>query len=417
MDKYKIVFLCHFSNPEIREKLKLKKYSVRNCINRFRGVSLKEYYDSAIWVSDYIHEFEKHKEFEFHIVSPHRGLRCKTQCFVLNDVYYHFFKCNGNYAYDYLNAKIHFDERSNYKHNRNRIKSFIEDIQPNLIILCGAENAYYSIGVLDEKKIPVYTILQTLLNDPKRIDMGIGTSYRRKIELDIFRYGHYFCTTSDKAVDKIKEVNKEAIMLPAMFPTHRPTVVIPDKKNYDFVFFAKSIKKNKGIEDVLQALSFVKKTYPAITLNIIGKCTVEYREDLDNIIKLLGLQENVYFSGFYNSIEDTYLNVIKANAAVLPGITAGLNSTVREAMFMGLPTVCYETEATISINEEKTCLLTAPMGNVDELARLMLVTKEKPEYSLKIATNGKLYAEKVYGNEAIVNVLLDNCLKIIEKKV
>lgn len=417
MDKHKIVFLCHFSNPQVRERLALKKYTLRNCFYKLRGVSLKEYYDFAVWVSDYILEFEKHKEYEFHIIAPHRGMIKQKQSFVLNNVHYHFYKCDGNYVQDYINGKLHIEEKNNYKNNRNKIKSIIETIRPNLVLLCGAENPYYSTGVLDVNEIPVYTILQTLLNDPKRIEMGVGTSYRRRMELDIFRHSQYFCTTGERAIEKIRETNEDAVILPAMFPTHRPTVVIPEKKDYDFVFFAKIVKNNKGIEDALQALAIVKKTHCDVSLNVIGKCVVDYRTILDSLIMQLDLQDNVHFSGFYDSIEDTYSNVVKSKAAVLPGITAGLNSTVRESMFMGLPTVCYETTATTNINKDKACLLTAPMGNVAELAKQMLITIEDKGSSLKIAANGKEYAERVFGNEAIVNELLDNCSKIIEKQV
>lgn len=416
MKKQKIVFLSQFSNTNVRERLNLKSYVFRRWLYRKRGLDVKLYQDYAIWVADFLTEFEKHPEFEFHFIGPHKGMKNERQAFEMNGVYYHFFKNDGCYVYDFLNSRFHIEERNDYQQNRKRILNLIGEIQPDIVILCGAENPNYAWAVTNVKGIPVYVILQTLLNDPKRIEMGVGTPYRRKVEMEVFKKAQYFCTSAEKAQNYIKEVNSGAVFLPAGFPTHRPEVVIPEKKEYDFVFFSRNVTAFKGIEDLLKALAIVHKKHPEVTLNIIGGVSDEYKQHLNTIISESGITDNVRFAGYYELLDDTYKNVVKAKAVTVPGITAGLNSTVREAMLMGLPTICYESEGTSNINEERQCLLTAKMEDIQDLANQMLMVLDSPEYVVEVAINGKEYADRVFSNKATVNRLLDNCKQLIEQK-
>lgn len=405
----KIVFLCHFSNSLIRNHLDLKEYAFTNLLLKLLCRSSIRYDDFAIWVSEYIREFENHKEYEFHIVAPHKGMKRKFQHFEINGIKYHFFKSDCFFIKDVLKDKLHIQENNDYRLNRNRIRRIIETIQPDIVLLCGAENPYYSLGVLDIKNIPIYVILQTLLNDSKRIKMGVGNTYRRRVEHDIFKHADFFCTYNDMAVDYIKKCNEYAQILPVRFPTHYPQVILPNKKVFDFVFFARIVTKNKGVEDLLHATSIIAISNPNVKLNIIGNVSKEYKKTLDEIIKTKNITNNIHFSGYYQNIEETYTNVVKAKITVVPGITEALNSTVRESMFMGQPTICYEAPSTLKINENKQCLFLAKMSNVDDLACKMLFALENEEQIKQIAQNGKEYADREFSNKAIVDKLLENC--------
>ena len=337
--------------------------------------------------------------------------------FKLRGINYYFFRCDGTYFYDFLCEHLGLEKKNDYSRNRKRIQGIISDIEPDILLLCGAENPYYSLGALDVHNCPVYVILQTLLNTPQRIEMGVGDAYRRDKEIEIFRHAHFFTAGAPISKQKISKYNKDAKFLPCGFPTHRPIISLPTKRDFDFVFFSRIISKSKGIEDVFRAMHIVKGRYINVSINVIGMCNDEYKKKLDEIIRELQLGNNVIFSGYFDSIEEMYSNVVRADAVVVPGITAGLNSTVRESMLLGLPTICYETQVSKNINHDDICLLTAQMGNVDELGKLMILTLENPEYSKSVAIKGKEYAERVFSNETIVNRLIDNCRLIIEKKI
>lgn len=415
MDKKKIVFLCHVSNPEVRAHLDLHGYPLRRFVYKMRGGKTL-YEDFAIWVTDYIDEFEKHPDYEFHIIAPHWGMKRERQDYNQNGIHYHFFKCNKGIIYTYLNKKFHFDERNHFSENRKKIHGIISEINPEMIIMCGAENPYYALGVLDIIDKPVYVILQTLLNDPKRIAAGLATPYKRKMELEIFRHARYFTASGVNATNKIKEVNPSAVFLPVRFPSHRPVVKVSEQKDYDFVFFAMHIAVNKGIEDVIKALAIVKKQREDVSLNIIGKCPPDYKKLLESLISQLGLKANVCFSGFYQEIQETFENVVKAKASLVPGITT-VNSTVRESMYMGMPTIVYDLPGIQSINKELQCVFAAEVGNVEALAKQMLLVLDNPEQAKLVAANGRAYAEREYSNATIVNKLLEFCSQIIAKEV
>ena len=410
----RIMFLCNFSNAMVREKIKLGGGIVRSLF--YRLIRKKPHYetDYAIWVTDYIEEFEKHPEYDFHVVAPMQGLKDEFQMFEVRGIKYHFYNCSFGLMKSIANVAVNWEERRDYPIIRQRISKIRKQINPDMMILCGAENPFYSIGALDVTECPVYVILQTLLNCPKRIEMGIGTPYKRKIELEIFRHAQYFSTSEEESIKIIKKTNYNARILSAGFPSHRPVVVEPKEKEYDFVLFAKTVAKYKGVEDALKALSIVKEKYSEVSLNIIGGITDEYQNELARIIDELGLKENVNFAGQYKELKETFENVVKAKACLLPGLTGAFNSTIRESMLIGMPTICYQLSATDIINKEEKCLFAATMGDVSELSKMMLLVFEQPEVVKRVADNGKKYADSHFGNEVIVNKLLNNCNNIIK---
>ena len=91
MKRNRIVFLSQFSEASIRGNLLLKKFRIREFISRLKGNRYMPYQDYAIWVYEFLNEFEKHPEYEFHFVGPHRGMKRDIQSFELNGVNYHFF--------------------------------------------------------------------------------------------------------------------------------------------------------------------------------------------------------------------------------------------------------------------------------------------------------------------------------------
>lgn len=415
MDKKIIVFLCHFSNKEVRDSLSLKSYSFRLWLSHLRKQSFLPYQDFAIWVSDYIEQFEKHEEYEFHIISPHKGMKKRFESYQKRGIFYHFFKSDATYVQDMINEHFKLEEKNDFHNNRKKIKRIIKTINPNIVILCGAENPYYSLSVLDIKSCPVYVILQTLLNSPKRIEMNVGSEYNRGKEKEIFQHVKYFCTQGEVSQRIIKGINPDAIVLPTRFPSHRPIIEAANEKVYDFIFFARHVTKNKGIEDVLKAMEIVVKSYPKSLLGIIGKVEPSYQNELNGLIEKSHLIKNVIFCGYFDLIEDTYKEVTKASVVVVPGITAALNSTVRESMYLGLPTICYRSPAIDVINNEKVCLLTTESGNVEGLAENMRFSLTTPEKAREIGRNGAEYANAHFSNESIVNELLRHCNYIISE--
>lgn len=414
MSRIKIAFVCHFSNKSVRENLPLKNWKSRNLVLKLLKHGLWAYADFALWVVEFVNIFKEHAdEVELHVIAPHKGLKTISESFVEDGVSYHFYKMDGSLPYDLFCAKTHWKERKDYCKEGKRCQRIIERINPDIICLCGAENPEYASVVFRIQDKPIYLIPQTLLNDPKRVELGVASQYRIDFEKRVYGNIGFISADGEKFKEFAHGCNPLIKFYPMPFPTHKPPVFNDIVKEYDFVFFASNVMKNKGIEDVLKALAIVKQSYSTVSLYIIGGCESAYRRFLEEMIKQEGIEKNVIFSGKYENIDDVFYNVQKAKIVVVPGITAALNGTVRESMLMGMPVIVYSTESTMAINKEKQCLLEAKMESYTDLAEKMIFAISNHQIINDIAGNGKEYAERVFGNGRISNIIMDNIKSIL----
>ena len=286
MSKLKIAYICHFSTPVIRERLKLKSFWLGNCMRRIIGLKLLSFNDAGTWNADFINAFEGNDEFECYVISHHLGMEHEEQRFVINGVNYVFLQEKenlvGKVAKHIMRKKINDD----YWKQALRIKDVVEEVNPEVVVLCGAENPIYSSSVLEINNRPVFVILQTLLNSPKRIAMGVGNEQRRALENSIFEHAGYFATFEPDVADYVRMKNPQAHVFRLMFPSSAP-VERGDKpeKQYDFVFFANGLTKNNCIEDAMQAFGFVKEQHPDSTFCMIGDCDSNYMAHLTGIMR------------------------------------------------------------------------------------------------------------------------------------
>jgi len=88
----RILWICHFSNSQIREQLHFSNGIIDNALHYLIYKKKREKSDFAVWISNGIAELERVEEIELHVISPHFNLKYKTQEFEQNKVHYHFFK-------------------------------------------------------------------------------------------------------------------------------------------------------------------------------------------------------------------------------------------------------------------------------------------------------------------------------------
>ena len=397
----KIAYICHFSTPAIRKRLRLKSFWIGNFLRRIAHIPKVSYTDFATWNNGFIRALENNDNYQCHVISYHLGLRIKSQSFQINTTRYYFLREREHLLKKVWRRIIHSCKEDKYPNSAKRIKGVANTINPDLIIVCGAENPIYSSAALVFQGKPVLIILQTLLNSPKRIELGIGTAYRRELENKIIKHNSYFGSFNLEDVLYINEVNTNAFCFKLMFPSSLPGLVSSQVKVYDFVFFANGLSKYKGTEDVLRGFSYVHERYPQIKINIIGSCDESYKKQLNAIMDNLHIREDVSFHERFPRKIDMLQEVMSAKVAVLPGITAPLNSTVRECMFLGIPVVLYENSVTRIINKEQCCLLTAKMEDCIDLGRKMLYAYEHPLEMAIMAEEARQYADSFFSEKAV----------------
>lgn len=407
-----VILLCNYTNSSTRSHLQLSNLKVANVIRHILGLPKLKYVEAAPWIEAFIKFFREEKSFQLHIVALQVGMKREYESFDADGVAYHYIK-SGLSLWSKVSDKL-FDiqTRKGFPIYRRRFAMALKGIKPDVVLMSGAENPDYAAAFLNIDCSHKLVIMQTLMNDPKRISMGVSTDYRRALENRVLSNCRHFAVPDVNWIQYVKQVNPAAECYPFTFPTIKPIVNVGVEKKYDFIFFAGMLGRNKGVNDLVSAFRIVAKNHPSATLNIIGGAHKDYMNNLHEQVREGCLENNITFTPSFKKREDVFKEVVKAKYAVLPGITASLNSTVRETMFMGMPTIVYETSDTLVINKDDHCILTAKMEDVDDLASKLVFALTHNDEMKVIGDNGKMYANSHFSQEAF-----NNCFSRIINKV
>ena len=183
-------------------------------------------------------------------------------------------------------------------------------------------------------------------------------------------------------------------------------------KKFDLVFFAR-ICKDKGIEDLLQAVAIMKKTKPGISLCVIGGGKTETFKELADE---LGLSDNVHWTGFLPTQDDVHLLASQAKISVLPTYHDIISGTIIESLFLKLPVVAYNVGSIHEVNKHEEIISLVKKLDVEGLAKSMLDLLNNEKLLEERAEKGYKRAMEMFntGNEVIKNDLFNAYNKVIE---
>ncbi|MDD4527193.1 MAG: glycosyltransferase family 4 protein [Candidatus Margulisbacteria bacterium] len=412
MDKnIRVVWICHFSNKEIRSKIPLSKRKLINTLRTFLGRSAYKYNDFAPWITNQIKEFEKFKNIELHVIAPMSGMKPLLYNFKMRGVFYHFFKPDLPFIHMTIPAKGKF--QSMFLKNRFMVNRLIKRIKPDIVNLIGTENPYYSITALDIKGIPVYVSAQTVFSNPIRYQYSnYIPQLNWELELKIHAKIRYYGCQGRMHRDLIIQHNPEAIIMKNIFPIEIPKQIKQCPKKYDYVFFA-GLAKQKGVEDLIEALSLVKKYKSDVTLNIVGTCQQDYKNELISKINALELTENIIFDDYFPVHSDMHQHIVQSRIAVLPVKIDIIPSSVIEAILLGLPVITYKTSGTPFLNKDGQSVLLGEIGDIETLSVNMINLLNNPGLSESITENAKRIVEKEFNNTLSSKRIVDNYYAVI----
>ena len=387
--------ICHFSNAEVRSHLPLDDRKFYTFVRKVLGMPTKGkgYGDIAPWDTSTINYLKEREDIELYVISAHSGLKKRVVSYEDQGVHYSFVKCD---MATMLKSIIHNDSR--WRKINPMVKDvhrLVDQIKPDLVLLVGAENAYYSSTVLGLDKYPVYTLCQTVYNNPERVVFGEVDSKNASTEMEIIKEHRYFGVYCKKHYDLLKSIAPDRFIFKFGFPSLgkmlEPT---PCEKQYDFVNFALGMSDKKGFPDAIEATAIVKKTHPDIKLNLVGGGTEEQKAELQKLADDLGVHDNVIFTPFFEKQSDLFLHIQKSRFAVLPCKMDNISGTMNQSMQLGLPVVVYKTTGTPFFNREKECALIAEHCNIEDLAKKMLELMDTPEKAKMLKRNAREFQEK-----------------------
>lgn len=132
-----------------------------------------------------------------------------------------------------------------------------------------------------------------------------------------------------------------------------------------------SSEQYKGYDKVLEILPELKKINPGIKYIIAGKADAEEKQRVENLIRSLGLEENVLLTGFINDDEiiDHYL---LADTFIMPSTMEGFGIVFIEAMACGIPVIAGNIDGSVdALKNGELGQLIDPLNNQEIIQSLL----------------------------------------------
>jgi len=402
--KLKLVWICQFSNSNIRSKLPLSSHY--------------DYTDRAPWITQMINQFKKFEDVELYIISPHSGLLKRINSFSDENVNYCFYRIPLLiFKSKYLQLwGFRFNKLMMFNTNRylvHRILNKHLKFKPDIINLIGFENPSYSASILDIKHVPVLITVQGIYSNPARFKNEKEDLIRSYLEKRIIRSNKYYCISVPFFSELISRNRKDAVFFWNFFPRDIAIYSSEDiLKEYDFVFFAR-ITQVKGVEDLIDAMTIVKKVKSDVSLLIIGSGDPKYINFIKDKSHNLGLDENITFLGELKTIIEVHRQALRARFCVLPSRLEGLPGTVLESMYMRLPVVTTNAGGLPYLNKDtETVLMTAP-GDIPAFAENMIRLLREEELCERLISSAREFVNKEFDHFKICRKFVEIYMAVI----
>lgn len=389
--KLKVIWLCHFSNKELQDKIK----------------PIKRVNEYAPWISGLIKLFENNESIELHIISQHEWLTTSKH-FTQKGIHYHIVRRGIPIIGRHWPGFFRFDLLTDYFFWKIRSKHIINKVKPDIIHLHGAENEFCSTILQFYNKYPVFITIQGFIGKSNMNSKAIRKKQENELEI-LTKFNHYGYRTNTMGED-IKAINPNAILIWHKYPLKKIHPIETYKK-FDIVFFAR-ISKDKGIEDLIKAIYTIKKNKPDITLCVIGGGNYSSFQDF---AYSLGLTENITWAGFQPTQEDVHKMASQAKISVLPTYHDIISGTILESLFLKLPVVAYNVGSIHEVNEKDEIISLVDKLDVAGLAKAIEHLLDNPDILKERAEKGYLRAQEMFthSDEEIRNSLLDAYQKVI----
>jgi len=161
----------------------------------------------------------------------------------------------------------------------------------------------------------------------------------------------------------------------------------------------------KNLEVVIKSMEILKKSYPKITLIVVGGGP--YKKFLEKLVADLELENNVKFLGNVSDSEKKQL-LSTSQALVFPSLCEGFGIVILEAFACKKPVLVSDVRPLSDIVDDKiTGLVISPHDEIEWAKALEDIIKE-PENARKMGCAGREVLEKKYR----VQMMQDNILKM-----
>lgn len=157
--------------------------------------------------------------------------------------------------------------------------------------------------------------------------------------------------------------------------------------------YAGRLMKEKQIDLLLEAISFLDLSPEQVVLTIIGDGSDRSR--LESLALELGIQNQVKFLGRLSTIADVWSEVSKAQIAVQPSSREGFGLFPLESMALGLPVIyCQSSESAVSFLVRDGIEGLATVSDPVDLANAINILLNNNELIKQLSKNAKIRSQK-----------------------
>lgn len=396
----KVVWICHFTNEEVQDYLPLWK---RSC-------------EFGQWIPNTIAGFKERDDVELHVVVPHIYLK-RSIDLNIDGIYYHFIA----FGFPLINRPwpsfFALDAVLGYPGVEHKIVRKVTQINPDIINLQGAENAYYSSSILKLKdKYPIVISIQGFaMHMSPEIKSTVINKRRIKVEKQILQKFNYYYLDPD-AINVIKTYNKYSIGYTFFWPANEQLIdSIQDtkQKKYDLLFCAR-IEQSKGIEDFIRIVSILKGKNKNIKACVIGPGLSSYYTYLKSLANDLSCAENIDFKGFIGTQGEMFSYFKMSVVFLVPTLIDRLPSTIREAMRLKIPVVAYRTGNIPWINYKSENIVLVDHGDFRQMAKEVEELLEDVERQKKLVSAACDFYKKEFSCKINVDRFIDGYKEVIK---
>ncbi|MCL6275546.1 glycosyltransferase family 4 protein [Muricauda sp. 2012CJ35-5] len=196
------------------------------------------------------------------------------------------------------------------------------------------------------------------------------------------------------------------------------------KKDYSLMI-SSAAYPIKGMHKVLEAIKIVKKLYPEVKLNVVGKDITDsssfseklrlsgYGKLLKNYIRENQLSDQVNFMGSLEAkgMIQAYLN---NHAFICPSSIENSPNSLGEAQLLGTPVIASYAGGIPDMVDHESSGLLYRFEEIEQLARHIIRIFEQPELAEKLSKGGIISATKRHDRERNLKDLMSCYTTILE---
>lgn len=243
-----------------------------------------------------------------------------------------------------------------------------------------------------------------------RVNVILGPFFEKLM----LRLNHSAIHTVSEATkdDLIKFGAKKPIYVISNVLENKNMLTTQEPIDFQFIYIGRLVFY-KNLEVVFRAINIVKKSYPKIMLIIVGGGP--HKKNLENLVKDLGLQNNIKFSGFV-SLEEKVKLLGKSQALVFPSLCEGFGLVILEAFAQKKPVIVANVRPLSDIVSDKINGFVISPHNEKEWAEALIKIIKNPENSNRMGQSGRELLEDKYNIQKMLKGILEMYKNVIGKE-